>query len=520
MADFCVRPADGSFDAFWAATAPTQTYIRLVRMVAALAFALAVLILLGWACNLNLLKCGLPGQSATQPLTAVCFALSAISLGLSTERGALCRVFKRVCAALVLLIVVATVWQNALDVDWGLDQLFFSDAVVHEQTGSFLRPGRPAAGTLVALALLNVCLLLTETRSSAGGKLYAWLVTAGTLLAATVLLAYAYGLNILYAMGFYAEVGLNTGLGLAVLFYGVLLRRPDLGWMRSMAGDSVGAVSARRLMVWTGTLFVVLAVVVRLGKSAALYGGRFEVTLITVGGFGALLVALLAHARRLNALETIRHNVTSDLRVAESQLVRAAHDRDRQVAKLAHELRNPLTPLRNGIEIIRQSSGGNPTLARTADMMSRQILQLVRLVDELVGTDPSHADTESVGTAPGPLRILVADDNADAADSLAMLLQAQGHVVLTASDGRRAVEVAEAFRPNVILMDVSMPHLDGLEAAREIRRHEWGADIRIIALTAWGQETERRRTREAGMDAHLVKPVDSRALAAALSANK
>jgi CheY-like chemotaxis protein len=101
-----------------------------------------------------------------------------------------------------------------------------------------------------------------------------------------------------------------------------------------------------------------------------------------------------------------------------------------------------------------------------------------------------------------------------------MLLQAQGHVVLTASDGRRAVEMAEAFRPNVILMDVSIPHLDGLEATREVRRHEWGADNRIIALTAWGQETERRRTRDAGMDAHLVKPVDSRALAAALSADK
>jgi CheY-like chemotaxis protein len=116
-------------------------------------------------------------------------------------------------------------------------------------------------------------------------------------------------------------------------------------------------------------------------------------------------------------------------------------------------------------------------------------------------------------------RILVADDNADAADSLAMLLQAEGHVVLTAADGRRAIEVAEAFRPDVILMDVAMPHVDGVEAAREIRRHEWGSNIRIIALTAWGQEAERRRTREAGMDAHLVKPVDPRALAAALSAD-
>src|SRR6185312_11547780 len=132
-----------------------------------------------------------------------------------------------------------------------------------------------------------------------------------------------------------------------------------------------------------------------------------------------------------------------------------------------------------GIEIIRQTAGGNPTLARTADMMSRQIAQLVRLVDELVGTEPPAAATGARGmTAGSPevtrMRILVADDNADAADSLAMLLQAQGHVVLTASDGRRAIEVAEAFRPDAILMDVAMPEVNGLEAAREIRRHSWG----------------------------------------------
>jgi CheY-like chemotaxis protein len=256
-----------------------------------------------------------------------------------------------------------------------------------------------------------------------------------------------------------------------------------------------------------------------------MYGAGFEVTLLTVGGFGMLLAAVLAHARRLNALETIRHNVTSDLREAETQLVRIAHEKDRQLAMLAHELRNPLTPLRNGIEIVRQMSSGTPALARTAQMMSRQIVQLIRLVDELVGTEVPPVVADPAGTPAKPLesarlRILVADDNADGADSLAMLLQAQGHVVLTAPDGRRAVEVAEAFGPDVILMDVAMPNLDGLEATREIRRRPWGQRIRIIALTAWGQEAERRRTRDAGMDAHLVKPVDPNSLALVLRATE
>jgi CheY-like chemotaxis protein len=526
MGVFCARSAEGPL---WSAAAPSRAYFSLVRVAAALACALAVLILLGWAWNLEIFKSGLPDQRATQPLTAVCFGLAAISLALSTERCILCRAFRLLCAGLVLLVVVATFWQNALDVDWGLDQLLFSDAVVHEQPGQYLRPGRPAAGTLVAVGLLSLCLLLIEARSTAARSLYAWLATGAALLAATILLAYAYSLQAVYTMGFYADVGFNSGLALAVLSYGVLLRRPDLGWIRLLAGDSVGAVSARRLMLWTGSLLVVLAAIVRIGTSPASYGAGFEVTLLTVGGFGVLLATLLAHARRLDALETIRHNVTSDLRDAETQLVRIAHDKEERLASLAHELRNPLTPLRNGIEIIRQTSSGNPTLARTTEMMSRQIVQLVRLVDELVGGESTLAvpeapmrlaeSAERVAAAdPARLRILVADDNADGADSLAMLLQAEGHVVLTAPDGRRAIEVAEAFRPDVILMDVAMPNLDGLEATREIRSHPWGQGIRIIAVTAWGQEAERRRTREAGMDAHLVKPVAPQALAAVLRA--
>jgi CheY-like chemotaxis protein len=114
------------------------------------------------------------------------------------------------------------------------------------------------------------------------------------------------------------------------------------------------------------------------------------------------------------------------------------------------------------------------------------------------------------------LKILVADDNADAAESLALLLQSCGHVVRTAPDGRRTVELAEEFRPDVVLMDVAMPELDGVAAARAIRGTSWGANIRIIALSAWGQQADRRRTQEAGMDAHLVKPVDPQAVMAVL----
>ena len=492
MPAICVRSADAPPDSFCSAAVLGSAQLRRVRLTAVLAFILAALILLGWARHITLLKTGLPGQRS-QPMSALCFALCALALALSTERCVACRVFRQVCAVAVLLLMVATVWQNAMDLAWA---------------------------TLVTLGLLCFCLLLTEARSSTARAFYAWFVTGGALFSATVLLAYAYGLQAIYKMG--GSVAFTSGLEFAVLFFGLLLRRPDVGWVRVLAEASVGAAGARRLLLWTGALLGVLAVIVKLGTAVPpLRVAGFEVTLLTAGGLGLLLAAVLAHARRLNALETIRHNVISDLRATETQLVRAAHDKERQLSMLAHELRNPLTPLRNGIEIVRQSSAENPALSRTLEMMSRQVMQMVRLVDDLVGTQ--SALREMLPAEPGesrPLRILIADDNVDAADSLALLLQAEGHVVLTAVDGRQAIEVAEAFRPDVILMDIAMPHLDGLEATREIRRRPWGGRVRIIALTAWGQEAERRRTLAAGMNDHLVKPVDLRALAAVLRAGE
>jgi PAS domain S-box-containing protein len=115
-----------------------------------------------------------------------------------------------------------------------------------------------------------------------------------------------------------------------------------------------------------------------------------------------------------------------------------------------------------------------------------------------------------------PLRILVADDNADAAESLAMLLQADGHEVTTASNGLEAVEHALAESPAVAFLDLGMPVMDGLEAARRIRARR-RERIVLVALTGWGQPLDREHTREVGFDLHLVKPVSMQSLDQALS---
>jgi CheY-like chemotaxis protein len=109
-------------------------------------------------------------------------------------------------------------------------------------------------------------------------------------------------------------------------------------------------------------------------------------------------------------------------------------------------------------------------------------------------------------------RVLVVDDNSDAAESLAMMLTLMGNEVRTARDGLEGVAAAAEFGPDVILLDIGMPRLNGYDACRRIREQPAGKGAVIIALTGWGQEEDKRRSQEAGFDGHLVKPVEPAAL--------
>jgi signal transduction histidine kinase/CheY-like chemotaxis protein len=115
-----------------------------------------------------------------------------------------------------------------------------------------------------------------------------------------------------------------------------------------------------------------------------------------------------------------------------------------------------------------------------------------------------------------PLKILVADDNKDSARSLEIMLRLDGHDVQTAHDGVEALEIAERFHPEVILLDIGMPRLDGYATAHQLKQRPWASGARLFALTGWGQDEDKRRAREAGFDFHLVKPVDPEMLTRAL----
>jgi CheY-like chemotaxis protein len=105
-------------------------------------------------------------------------------------------------------------------------------------------------------------------------------------------------------------------------------------------------------------------------------------------------------------------------------------------------------------------------------------------------------------------QVLVVDDNRDGAASLAMFLSILGNDTRTAHDGLDAVELAEAFRPDAIVLDIGLPRLNGYDACRRIRSQPWGKDMMIVAATGWGQDEDRLRTAEAGFDHHLVKPIE------------
>jgi PAS domain S-box-containing protein len=382
---------------------------------------------------------------------------------------------------------------------------------------------------------------------------------------------------------------------------------------------------------------------------------------------------------------TERREMEDALRRMASDLSEADHRKDEFLATLAHELRNPLAPIRNGIEVLKRTATDNPAARSVVGVMERQMAHMVRLVDDLIDVSritrnklelrrhtlefapvvqaaveacrplldakgqqlavalpplPVHVDADATrlvqvlsnllnnackysergahiaialerrgqealltvsddgagippemlpkvfemftqldrgveraqgglgiglsmvkrlvelhegsvaifsegpgkGTrvevrlpmvlapqpqglrssdgpaAVAPRRILVADDNADAAESLAQVLRLMGNEVLTVADGVEAVEAAPGFAPDLVVLDIGMPRLNGYEACRRLRELDGGGELVIIAVTGWGQEEDRARSREAGFDLHLTKPVEPLAVESLLAA--
>ncbi len=167
-----------------------------------------------------------------------------------------------------------------------------------------------------------------------------------------------------------------------------------------------------------------------------------------------------------------------------------------------------------GLSLVKglvEMHGGSVEARSEGHGMGSEFVVRLPVVLSLAGERRGEEGGEQI-PATARRRILVVDDNRDAALSLAMMLKIMGNETQTAHDGLEALAVAAAFRPDVILLDIGMPKLNGYDACRRIREQPWGRAVVLVAQTGWGQEDDRRRSQEAGFDFHMVKPVEPAAL--------
>jgi signal transduction histidine kinase len=215
---------------------------------------------------------------------------------------------------------------------------------------------------------------------------------------------------------------------------------------------------------------------------------------------------LRVHARR-EGDEAVISVIDNGIGVSEADIPRALE----MFGQVDHSLTRTEGGLGIGLSLAKrlvEMHGGRIVIRNAPDGPGTEVeVRLPAAGLPVVGPDASPR------SALRPLRVLVADDNVDSADTLAQVLELMGHEVRVANDGEDAVEMASPFAPELVMLDIGMPGLNGYEACRRIRALPWAGDrVRIVAVTGWGQQDDRQRSRDAGFDLHLVKPLDPEAV--------
>jgi len=192
-----------------------------------------------------------------------------------------------------------------------------------------------------------------------------------------------------------------------------------------------------------------------------------------------------------------------------------------QLFELFYQVDSSLTRAHGGLGIglalvkrlVELHGGGVAAYSPGPEQGSEFVVRLPALAAVAPESVPAKAAPKE---EPAAHRILVVDDNPDSVDSLALLLKLRGNAVASARSGEAALEVAEAFRPDLVLLDIGMPGMSGHEVARQLRAKPWGQEMILIALTGWGTDEDRKHSHAAGFDHHLVKPLEPSDLDAVL----
>lgn len=198
-----------------------------------------------------------------------------------------------------------------------------------------------------------------------------------------------------------------------------------------------------------------------------------------------------------------------------------------QVVKLIHDLRNGLASLRAAGSVLQRAAEKPELVERIATGVQEQVNSMVSLINDFVAASKAAEGSKSTSVSANPatipsshatsLQVLVVDDNPDAARTLEVFLRMEGHRVLVATESRKALALAEQSHPDVVLLDLTMPEIDGFELARRIRSQPWGARLRMFAISGWISQDVRERAAASGIDEQLTKPIDVEALKSLLS---
>ncbi len=647
--------------------------------------------LAGWVLDIRRLTDWRDDGISMFPNTALCVSMcgAALLCLISSSKSGWRTVVVHVLTTVVAVIALLTIFELATGIDLGIDRLFPERPWGLQAAMSPMRMGPPASMSLLLLsASIALAMYGVASRRIAAGM--ATFVLAITSLS---LIGYWFGANALFGITRLTGIAWQTSTMLLALGIGVMAAMPDRGILLALGRDDPGGTILRRLIVPIIGIPLLLGWLRVVGQDMGLYDMAFGTAVRTLAEIVLFIMLLWWTATGISIHSQAARQAELALRESEQRyrvIAAAAKDADRRkdefLATLAHELRNPLAPIGNALQLTKLA-GDDPDIQQQArDTIERQFAQMVRLVDDLldvgritrnklelrmqqvelapviqqavetsgaladqfeqslqmnlpqepiwvyadsirlaqvfinllnnackftpvkgnvsisarrqgervavsvkdtgIGLEPDQIESifemfaqvdqslerkhgglgigltiakrlvelhqgEIMVRSDGPgcgsefvvelpivveaganpvvvseanshvvtaRRILITDDNRDAATSLALLLRKRGHQVETAFGGKQAIEKAEAWRPEVMLLDLGMPEMSGFDVCRTIRRQTWGQGIRIVALTGWGQEQDRQNTREAGFDAHLVKPIDMTALGDMLAA--
>ena len=636
-----------------------QKIVRAIPLLAGIyAVAAGAISLLGWVTGFMRLADWNNSGITMKANAAFCSMLA----GSALLNSVLVPGRKRLIAVLsgvVAIIGGLTLLQHLTGINLGIDTLIFTESPGVLATAAPGRMGPPAS---TAFVLLGIALLLS-TGSHSSRRLAGWLGLWVVILSALPLVGYWYGASELYSFARLTGIALQTAVIIAALAVGVVLSIPEWGIVTMIKSNDGGGIMFRRLLLPLIAISLMLGWMRVAGEHAGLYDTAFGTAIRTIFELTLLTGLLWWTANGISR--------------AEEKVRDADRRKDEFLAVLSHELRNPLAPIRNAVDILKTAGTYEPRLQAARDMIERQVDHMVRLIDDLLDVNritrnkiELQSETLDIGslvrrstescrsiidkkhqllhldlpnepvfvrgdqirlsqiftnllnnagkfTGPGgniwvtvhpsnenalisvrddgigipndklesifkmfsqldrpagepldglgigltltkqlvelhggtilaksgngnpgsefavqlPLcetdevpvvapfptlntldegkrSILVVDDNIDSAESLSLLMQFAGHETQVSHDGHDAVKKARSMRPDVIVLDIGLPLADGYEVCRTVRHEHWGKDIIIIALTGWGQEEDRRRSKEAGFDAHMVKPVD------------